>query len=79
MSSQFVGADSAAMVGEFQCGGVVKVLDRTVSVVELPAVESQFIWRSCLSQYSCRSLNFWIFPVAVRGMASRNSTDVGAL
>jgi hypothetical protein len=74
-----VGADSAAMVGEFQCGGAVKVLDRTVSVVELRAAESQFTWRSGPSQYSWRSLNFWTFPVAVRGMASRNSTDVGAL
>jgi hypothetical protein len=64
---------------QFQCGGAVKVLDRTVSVVELRAAEIQFTWRSGPSQYSWRSLNFWTFPVAVRGMASRNSTDVGAL
>lgn len=31
------------------------------------------------AQYGSRSLNFWILPVAVRGIASRNSTDVGAL
>src|SRR5262249_17865209 len=30
-------------------------------------------------QYLSRSRNFWSFPVAVRGSASRNSTEVGHL
>lgn len=30
-------------------------------------------------QYGSRSLNFWIFPVAVRGITGRNSTVVGDL
>ena len=39
----------------------------------------QFTWRSRPAQYCSRSLNFCTLPVAVRGMASRSSTDVGAL
>lgn len=39
----------------------------------------QLIWRSRPAQYCSRSLNFCTFPVAVRGIASRSSTDVGAL
>jgi hypothetical protein len=44
-----------------------------------PSWGGQFTWRARPSQYSWRNLNFWIFPVAVRGIAARNSTDVGAL
>jgi hypothetical protein len=39
----------------------------------------QLTWRSRPSQYGARSLNFWSFPVAVRGSSSRSSTDVGHL
>ena len=44
-----------------------------------PTIDSQLTWRSRPSQCCSRSLNFWIFPVAVRGIESRNSTLVGAL
>ena len=44
-----------------------------------PSFDDQATWRWLPSQYGARSAYFWTFPVAVRGIATRNSTDVGAL
>ena len=42
--------------------------------------DAQFTCRPpACAQYGSRSLNFWILPVAVRGISVRNSTEVGAL
>ena len=40
---------------------------------------AQLICRSRPAQYCSRSLNFCTLPVAVRGISSRSSIDVGAL
>jgi hypothetical protein len=39
----------------------------------------QWTWRSESAQNDSRSLNFWIFPVAVRANSSRNSIRFGIL
>ena len=43
------------------------------------SMRRQLTWRDSPCQYCSRSLNFCTFPVAVRGMSSRSSIDVGAL
>ena len=57
--------------------------DASTSAVSLPALAPapapQLICRSESFQNDSRSLNFWIFPVAVRASSSRNSTRLGSL